>query len=290
MHQPGLAHEAQAGLRDPAYGEGCRAERTVREAGACEVLLDVSSESAAGCRGKQRHLVRAIFSPALTGTRRPASGDSLTQSLDEPLSTQASVSAPSGSTESSDPGSTSASPGSAIETSSGRKPRTTASAILRRLGEIRSRRHRGSRRLPPRRCAPSSTQQPAFDRVHRRRADKSGDEQIRRSVVEHLRRVVLFDRARVQHRDARRHRHRFDLVVRDVDHGGPEFGVQALDLDAHLGPQLGVEIGQRLVEQEDRRPCARWRARSRRAGAARRKAGWACGPGDRRSAAGAPPP
>ena len=27
--------------------------------------------------------------------------------------------------------------------------------------------------------------------------------------------------------------------------------MQALDLDAHLDPQLGVEIGQRFIEQED---------------------------------------
>jgi hypothetical protein len=31
---------------------------------------------------------------------------------------------------------------------------------------------------------------------------------------------------------------------------GRNLGVQALDLDAHLGAQLGVEVRQRLVEQE----------------------------------------
>ena len=29
--------------------------------------------------------------------------------------------------------------------------------------------------------------------------------------------------------------------------------MQALDLDPHLGAQLGIEIGERLVEQEDQR-------------------------------------
>ena len=38
-----------------------------------------------------------------------------------------------------------------------------------------------------------------------------------------------------------------------VDGGGPEPLVQLLDLRAHLHPQLGVEIAERLVEQEDLR-------------------------------------
>ena len=45
-------------------------------------------------------------------------------------------------------------------------------------------------------------------------------------------------------------RHRLDLVVGDVDDGLAEALVQLLDLDAHLDAQLGVEVGQRLVEQE----------------------------------------
>jgi hypothetical protein len=34
------------------------------------------------------------------------------------------------------------------------------------------------------------------------------------------------------------------LVVRDIDSGRLETLVQALDLDAHLGAQLRVEVGQ----------------------------------------------
>jgi hypothetical protein len=51
-------------------------------------------------------------------------------------------------------------------------------------------------------------------------------------------------------RDAVGQRHRLDLVVRDVDHRVLELLVQPLDLDAQFGAQLGVEVGQRLVEQE----------------------------------------
>ena len=36
----------------------------------------------------------------------------------------------------------------------------------------------------------------------------------------------------------------------DVDRGGAHLLVHLLDLDAHLHAQLGVEVGQRLVEQE----------------------------------------
>ena len=44
--------------------------------------------------------------------------------------------------------------------------------------------------------------------------------------------------------------HRLDLVVGDVDDGGAEVLVQLLDLGAHVDAQLGVEVRQRLVEQE----------------------------------------
>ena len=50
--------------------------------------------------------------------------------------------------------------------------------------------------------------------------------------------------------DAVAERHRLDLVVRDVDRRGAQPLVQLLELDPHLHAQLGVEVGQRLVEQE----------------------------------------
>ena len=45
-------------------------------------------------------------------------------------------------------------------------------------------------------------------------------------------------------------RHRLDLVVRDVDRGGLDQLMDALDLGAHLHAQFGIEVRQRLVEQE----------------------------------------
>ena len=46
------------------------------------------------------------------------------------------------------------------------------------------------------------------------------------------------------------HGHGFDLVVGDVDRRGLQALMQFLDLGAHLHAQLGVEVRQRLVEQE----------------------------------------
>ena len=57
--------------------------------------------------------------------------------------------------------------------------------------------------------------------------------------------------ARVQHDDAVGHRHRLDLVMGDVDHGGDEVAVQLAEFDPHVAAQGGVEVGQRLVEEED---------------------------------------
>ena len=39
--------------------------------------------------------------------------------------------------------------------------------------------------------------------------------------------------------------------MRDEDAGGLQFVVEALDLDPHLAAELGVQVGQGLVEQED---------------------------------------
>ena len=71
-----------------------------------------------------------------------------------------------------------------------------------------------------------------------------------RLVVELVRRADLLDAAVVHHHDAVGQRHRLDLVVGDVDRGGADLLVHLLDLDPHLDAQLGVEVGQRLVEQE----------------------------------------
>ena len=54
----------------------------------------------------------------------------------------------------------------------------------------------------------------------------------------------------MHHRDAVGHRHRLELVVGDVDHRRVQLQVEAFQLGAHLHPQLGVQIGERLVHQK----------------------------------------
>ena len=50
--------------------------------------------------------------------------------------------------------------------------------------------------------------------------------------------------------DAIGHGHRFDLIMRHIDGRGFQPLVQFLDFGAHLHAQFGVEVGERLVEQE----------------------------------------
>ena len=61
----------------------------------------------------------------------------------------------------------------------------------------------------------------------------------------------LLDDAAMHDGDAVGQGQRLDLVVGDVDHGRREGLVQLLQFDAQLGAKLGVEVGERLVEQED---------------------------------------
>ena len=68
--------------------------------------------------------------------------------------------------------------------------------------------------------------------------------------IERMRIVDLLDAALVHHRDAVGGDHRLGLVVGDVDRGDAELVVQAPDLEAHLLAQIGVEVGERLVEQQ----------------------------------------
>ena len=46
---------------------------------------------------------------------------------------------------------------------------------------------------------------------------------------------------------------RLGLVVRDHDGGGADLALDAAQLELHLLAQLGVEVGERLVEQQNRR-------------------------------------
>jgi hypothetical protein len=78
-------------------------------------------------------------------------------------------------------------------------------------------------------------------------------------LIKLARGAKLQDAPAIHQRNAVRHRHRLDLVVRDIDEGGAQPLVQQGKLLAHMGAQLGVQIGQGFVHQEggrvaDQRP------------------------------------
>jgi hypothetical protein len=91
---------------------------------------------------------------------------------------------------------------------------------------------------------------PHVEDVHGRRADEARHELGRRAVVELHGRPHLLDAAPVQDHDLVGHGHGLDLVVGDVDHRGAQLAMERLQLHAHLHAELGVEVRQRLVEQE----------------------------------------
>jgi hypothetical protein len=86
--------------------------------------------------------------------------------------------------------------------------------------------------------------------VHRRRADEPGHEQVDRLLVQHARRIDLLEHALAQHGHPVAEGHGLDLVMGDVHRGDAQPVLQARDLGAHLEAQLGVEVRQRLVEEE----------------------------------------
>ena len=88
------------------------------------------------------------------------------------------------------------------------------------------------------------------EEVHRRASHEPRDERVGRPVVDVVRGADLLDLAVRHHADPVTQRHRLHLVVGHVDRGHRQLAVQALEVPAYLGPQLRVEVGQRLVEQE----------------------------------------
>jgi hypothetical protein len=74
----------------------------------------------------------------------------------------------------------------------------------------------------------------------------------RRPPVHLDRRADLLHAAGIHHQHAVRQRHRFDLVVRDVQARHAERARQLLDLEPHLHAQFRVEVRERLVEEERR--------------------------------------
>ena len=122
-------------------------------------------------------------------------------------------------------------PAGVISTSSGRTP-TTTSAELAVLGQLAR-----------------------VDEAERRRADvqvqEAGHEDVPRLVVDGLRRADLLDPAAIHHRHQVGQDQRLVVIVGHVHRGDAELAQQDLQVDAILLPQRLVEIGERLVDQEE---------------------------------------
>ncbi|MNW53586.1 hypothetical protein D3C74_311510 [compost metagenome] len=89
--------------------------------------------------------------------------------------------------------------------------------------------------------------------VHGGGADEAGDEHVGRGVVHVARRADLLQEAVLEDRDAVTHGEGLGLVVRDVDGRDAEAALERRDLRTGLDTELGVEVRQRLVHEEDLR-------------------------------------
>ncbi len=92
-----------------------------------------------------------------------------------------------------------------------------------------------------------------LDQVHPGVAEKRGDVERGRTAVHLGGRTDVLQHAAPHDRDPIGHRERLGLVVGDVHRGDAERPHQRGDLGAQLGAQSAVEIGQRLVHQEQAR-------------------------------------
>ena len=101
--------------------------------------------------------------------------------------------------------------------------------------------------------APGIDADMGLEDVHGGRADEPGDEHAGRLRIDFHRRVDLLRLAFIHDDETVGERHGFDLIVRDIERCRADVALQGLDLEAHLHPQFGIEIGQRLIEQEGRR-------------------------------------
>src|SRR6516165_4653851 len=82
------------------------------------------------------------------------------------------------------------------------------------------------------------------------RSDEARHEFRLRPVIDLFRRACLLDPACIHDRNDVGRGHCLGLVVGDIDRGVAIFVVQATNLEAHLFTQIGIEVGQRLIQQQ----------------------------------------
>ena len=86
-----------------------------------------------------------------------------------------------------------------------------------------------------------------------RLADEVGDELVDGVVIDLLRGADLFHNTGAHDDDAVGERHSLALIVRNVNGGDADLLLDAADLRAHRDAQLGVQVGERLVEEQNAR-------------------------------------
>jgi len=84
-------------------------------------------------------------------------------------------------------------------------------------------------------------------------ADELGDEAVPGAPVDLLGLPLLDEGAPRHHRDPGGERQRLGLIVGDVERGDPHVAVEPQELEPHLRPQLGVQVGERLVQEQEPR-------------------------------------
>ena len=89
-----------------------------------------------------------------------------------------------------------------------------------------------------------------IDEVHLGRAHEAGHELVDGVIVQVLRSIDLLNEAVLHNHDAVAHGHSLSLVVGNVDKGGAQALMQLGNLGSHLSTQLGVQVGEGLVQQE----------------------------------------
>ncbi len=91
---------------------------------------------------------------------------------------------------------------------------------------------------------------PPGHQVHRRVAEEARDKGVRGISIHFQRPSDLHHSALIHDADAIAHGHRLDLIVGHVDRRGPDLLLLLDELVARADAQRGVEVRQRLVEQE----------------------------------------
>src|SRR5215472_11388742 len=99
--------------------------------------------------------------------------------------------------------------------------------------------------------APALALEPRRHQVHGGIAEEAGDEGVDGIAIDLQRLADLDNLAAIHDADAIAHGHGLDLVMGDVDRGRAELMLLLDQLVARGHPQRGVEIGERLVEEED---------------------------------------